>query len=86
VVPNPIRQSGYLRFALAREGAVRVDIFDLTGRLVGTPMNDAHAKAGPYELALGTSSWDARPLPSGLYFFRIQSPDGTSRGRFMIRR
>jgi hypothetical protein len=86
VVPNPIRDSGLLRFALAREGALRVDIFDLTGRLVGTPMDDPHAKAGPYEVALGSSRWDARPLPSGLYFYRIQSPDGTSRGRFMVRR
>jgi hypothetical protein len=86
VVPNPIRQSGHLRFTLAREGAVRVDIFDLTGRLVGTPLDESHAQAGPYEVALGSSSRDARPLPSGLYFFRIQSPDGTSRGRFMVRR
>src|SRR6185369_12661854 len=58
VAPNPIRQTGYLRFALAKDGAVRVDIFDVTGRLIGTPMNDPHAKAGPYELALGTSPAD----------------------------
>jgi hypothetical protein len=86
VAPNPIRHSGYLRFTLAKDGPVRVDIFDLTGRLVGTPMDDPHAKAGPYEIALGTSSWGAPPLASGLYFFRIQSPEGMSRGRFMVRR
>jgi hypothetical protein len=85
VVPNPMRDTGYLRFSLAREGAVRVDLFDLTGRLVGTPLNDAHAKAGVYDVPLGSASWNATQLPSGLYFYRIQGPDGTSRGRFMVR-
>jgi parallel beta-helix repeat protein len=86
VVPNPIRHSGHLRFALAKEGAVRVDVFDLTGRLVGTPLNDARAKAGPYEVPLGSTSWGAPSLPSGVYFYRIQSPDGVRRGRFLVRR
>ena len=45
VVPNPIRHSGHLRFALARAGPLRVDVFDLTGRLVGTPVNDVNAEA-----------------------------------------
>jgi len=34
---------------------------------------------------LGSAAWNATQLPSGLYFYRIQGPDGTSRGRFMVR-
>jgi len=64
---------------------VRVALFDLPGRLVGTPLNDAHAKAGVYDVPLGSAAWNATQLPSGLYFYRIQGPDGTSRGRFMVR-
>jgi protocatechuate 3,4-dioxygenase beta subunit len=86
VVPNPIRHSGQLRFTLSKEGALRVDVFDLSGRLIGTPMNEAHAKAGMYEVPLGSTAWNGPQLSSGLYFFRIQGPDGTSRGRFMVRR
>jgi hypothetical protein len=86
VLPNPIRDSGQLRFGISKDGAVRVDIFDLNGRMIGTPMNEAHASAGEFVIPLGSAGWGARSLSPGLYFYRVRTPDGTTRGRFMVRR
>jgi hypothetical protein len=86
VLPNPIRDSGQLRFGISRDGAVRVDIFDLSGRVIGTPMNEAQAKAGEFVIPLGSPGWGTGPLSPGLYFYRVRTPDGTTRGRFMVRR
>jgi parallel beta-helix repeat protein len=85
VVPNPIRGSGSLRFGTSKDGAVRVDIFDLSGRLIGTPLDEAQARAGEFAIPLGSASRGA-PLTPGLYFYRVRTPEGTTRGRFLVRR
>ena len=79
VLPNPIRDSGQLRFGISRDGAVRVDIFDLSGRVIVTPMDDAQARAGVFQIPLSS------PGGPGLYFYRVRTPDGTFRGRFLVR-
>ncbi len=86
VLPNPMRGSGQLRFGTSREGAVRVDIFDLSGRMIGTPVNEAHARAGEFVIPIGSPNGGTGSLSPGLYFYRVRTPDGTSRGRFMVRR
>jgi hypothetical protein len=84
VLPNPIRNSGQLRFGISREGSVRVDIFDLNGRMIATPMDEARAGAGEFVIPLASPGRGTGPLSPGLYFYRIRTPDGTSRGKFMV--
>ena len=86
VLPNPIRRSGQLRFGISRDGAVRVDIFDVTGRLVATPMDDPQARAGEFVIALHPSGWGGPAMAPGPYFYRVRTPDGATRGRFMVLR
>ena len=86
VVPNPVRGQGELRFALARDGAARVELFDLSGRAVRRLMDEAHAPAGEYTLSLGAGPGAGGPLPAGLYFYRIQAAGSVARGRFLILR
>jgi hypothetical protein len=83
VVPNPLRAQGQLRFAMARDGAARVELFDLTGRMVSRLMDEAHAPAGEYELPLDGA---IASLPPGLYFYRIQTSEAAARGRFLVLR
>ena len=86
VLPNPIRDSGQLRFGISRAGAVRVDIFDLSGRVIATPIDEAQANAGEFVIPLGSPGGGVGPLSPGLYFYRVRTPDGIARGRFMVRR
>src|SRR6185503_19805801 len=86
VLPNPIRDSGQLRFGISRAGAVRVDIFDLSGRVIATPIDEAQANAGEFVIPLGSPGGGVGPLSPGLYFYRVGTPDGIARGLFMVRR
>lgn len=73
--PNPLRGASTVRFDLARDADVKLEVFDLSGRRVGT-LADAAFAAGSYSVR-----WDGR-LPSGrragagLYFVRMS--DGPS--------
>lgn len=79
-VPNPLQRGGPIRFAVGRPGPVRLQVFDLLGRLVATLADD--------EMAPGerTFIWDGtdlrgRSLNRGMYLFRLTTQDGRETAR-----
>lgn len=68
--PNPFNPSTSIEFDLAEARPVRVDVFDLDGRLVASLL-DRRLEAGPH--SVGWSGRDSRglPVPSGAYLYRI---------------
>jgi hypothetical protein len=75
VRPNPLNPRTELSFTLAREGRVRVTVYDMRGRLVKTLL-DGFRAAGLQSLAWDGSNAHSQKVPSGVYFFRIQAPEG----------
>jgi len=68
--PNPLPGAGTVRFDLAREGDVALDVLDVTGRHVATLL-DHGLTAGRYSVR-----WDGRDatgqrVHAGLYFVRM---------------
>ena len=73
-IPNPTRGATTFRLALPRSGRVRLEAFDVSGRLLGAAVDGVLA-AGRYELR-----WDARGTAPGVYFARLLV-DGQVRAR-----
>lgn len=65
--PNPFNSRTIIGYSLRDAGRVRLDVFDLSGRLV-THLIDRHQEAGRFQIAL-----DAAELPAGLYFYRLNA-------------
>jgi hypothetical protein len=84
VGPNPLNPSGVLVFRTLKPGRVRVTIFDLHGRLVRTLTDTPRLPAGEQEVRIDGRGERGEVLPSGVYFYRVISPDGTITGRFAI--
>lgn len=85
VRPNPTYPAGTLTFSMDAVGPVSVWIYDLHGRLVRKL--DSPAVAAPMrELRLDGRDSRGRPLAAGVYFYRIEAPEGTATGRFVIAR
>jgi hypothetical protein len=63
--PNPFNAETRIGFELARAGEVRLDVFDITGRLVQR-LVDGRISEGSHEIG-----FDARDLPSGVYVYRL---------------
>ena len=63
--PNPFNPETVIRFGLPTGGRVRIEAFDLLGRLVRTILDET-TPAGWHEVR-----FDAAGLPSGTYVYRL---------------
>ncbi len=68
--PNPFNPSTTITFDVPRSSNIQLQVFDVTGRLVGT-LVDGFMEAGKH-----TQSWDASNQASGMYFVRMTSEQG----------
>ncbi|HET9252784.1 MAG TPA: putative Ig domain-containing protein [Candidatus Eisenbacteria bacterium] len=75
VSPNPINPSAVLSFGTTREGAVKIHLYDLAGRLVRT-LYDGSMPAGANSVAWDGNGDNGSRVSSGVYYFRVLSPDG----------
>ncbi len=70
--PNPFRAQGRISFVLPAQGEADLQIFDLSGRLVRTLISGQLA-AGGHNVAWDGNDDGARPVSSGLYYYRLNS-------------
>ncbi len=85
VSENPSRAGAALSLRLSRPGAVRVQLYDVSGRLVRT------LDQGSYPAGERVVRWDGKDdrgerVGSGVYFFHAATPDGVENRRIAILR
>ncbi len=74
--PNPFRESTTVRFYLKESAKATLTIFDQTGRLLRKIEGD---------YTKGTNMIEISDLPAGLMMYRIETPQGISDTRRMLR-
>ena len=65
--PNPFNPSTVIRFDLPKSDLVTLNIYDVSGRLVKTLLNE-HKSPGTYEV-----KFDASEISSGIYFYKLST-------------
>jgi len=68
--PNPFNPSTNIRFSLPAAGDIKLQVFDVNGRLVSTLINGVMS-AGNH-----TATFNAGSLASGTYLYRLDTPAG----------
>lgn len=76
--PNPFNPTTTIRFTLPEPAGVRLDLFDILGRRVGTLVND-RLSADAH-----TFTFDGSGLASGLYFYRLHAGDRVAVRKMML--
>ena len=69
--PNPFNPLTTISFELSDAGRVKLEIFDIRGRKVAT-LTDETKQAGNHTL-----QWNASDQPSGVYLYRLTTPNGS---------
>jgi hypothetical protein len=69
--PNPFNPATNIKFDLPESGNVKLNVYDITGRVVETLVNE--------KLSAGSYTYDFNPadISSGIYFYKLESENFT---------
>lgn len=81
-MPNPAFRNATFTFVMPRAGHARLDVFDISGRLLSTPL-DADVPSGPREVVWAGQRSDGTAVASGVYFARLQLDGEQRRSKFI---
>jgi hypothetical protein len=81
--PNPFNPTTTITFDVSASGQVRVDIYDVSGRLVRSLVND-RKDAGRYTVDWNGRDANGSQVHTGVYFYRMTAPGYTSPAKKMV--
>ena len=67
--PNPFNPETEITFSIARYSPVKITVYDITGKMVTLLVNDVR------EQGIYTIKFNGANLASGIYFFKLETPD-----------
>jgi PKD repeat protein len=76
VAPNPLNPEATLTFTTSRVGFVKVELYDVGGRLVRTILDEPMLAPGVHEARIEGRGSRGETLASGIYFIRGASAEG----------
>jgi hypothetical protein len=85
IAPNPLHGQAHVSYTLHQPGRVRLEIYDLQGRLVRR-LIDRVQTPGRYEIVWDGCDDRALRVPSGVYYARLDDDAGVGRRTVVITR
>jgi flagellar hook assembly protein FlgD len=83
--PNPSTGQVMIRYALPKATMVTIEVFDAGGGLVRR-FDEGRRPAGAFSVSWDGRDDNGRDLPTGVYFARIVTGQGSAMGRAVIAR
>jgi len=81
--PNPFNAQTTIQFALGAPGKVDLSVYDLLGRKIKS-LQSGQLEAGQHSLVWDGSNGDHKTVASGIYFYRLESPEGSRTMRMLL--
>lgn len=82
--PNPFNPSTTIGYYLAEPREVTLRIYDVSGRLVRTLRDGVHEEVGSHSVVWRGRDDEDRPLPSGVYFCRLEAGSESGMRRMVL--
>lgn len=83
--PNPFHDGTLVRFVVTTPAEVRLDVFDVRGRRVGGTEPE-YREGGWQEIRFDGLDLSGRPLPAGVYPYRVTAGGVVGSGRMVVTR
>jgi len=75
--PNPFKSQTAIRYSLPAETKVSLSIYDASGKLIKTMVNE-NAKPGLYSENWNGTDEQGKKVPKGVYFYRLEAGEFTA--------
>ena len=84
--PNPFNPSTTISFTLPGECAVRLEVYDVSGRLVARLIDNERQSAGTHDVAWNGKDTSGRAAASGIYVYRLAAGKETISRKMVLLR
>ena len=81
--PNPFNPITKIEFDVAKEGQLKIDVYNIRGQRVRSLVDDFYA-SGKYQVEWNGKDDNERDVASGVYFYRMQVGDFSSTRRMVL--
>lgn len=81
--PNPFKTQTAIRFSLPAESKVKLLIYDISGRLVRTLINEEEV-SGVYKVIWNSKNDRNQTVSAGIYFYKFQTPNYTETKKLLL--
>ncbi|HTX98875.1 MAG TPA: T9SS type A sorting domain-containing protein [Bacteroidota bacterium] len=81
--PNPFNPSTVIRFSLPKESPVKLQVFDITGALVKTLLDEA-VRPGNKEVVWDGTNQAGMKVASGMYLYRLESENFVAAKKMLL--
>ena len=81
--PNPFNPETTIRFELPHSADVRLTVYNLLGQRIVTLL-DEHREEGIHHFMWNGTDRTGRIVPSGMYFYRLETPNWTETNKLLI--
>ncbi len=82
--PNPFNPQTKISFELAQNQTISLDVFASDGRLVCTLISNQRLSSGQHEYRWNGKDAAGREMPSGVYLYRVQTPEKTWQNKMSL--
>jgi hypothetical protein len=65
-------------------GSVSAGLFDVSGRLVRQIVREVSMEAGEHDLVIDGRDDRGNRLATGVFFYRLETPEGIGQGRIVV--
>jgi hypothetical protein len=84
--PNPFDESTAIRYVLAEPAAVRLGVYDVTGRVIRVLVETAAGEPGEHVAHWDGTNAEGQPVAGGVYFYRLDAGGFTATRRTVFLR
>lgn len=77
--PNPFRDETYIPFHIFKQGALRIDVYDMNGNMIGEVLKTENIAPGDY-----VTKFERKNLASGIYYYRVSSGFNSYTGKMVV--
>jgi len=84
VSPNPTINSPRISYSIAKQCKVNLNVYDVTGRLVKTLLNNKTQTPNVYRLIWQTDDKQGRQLSAGVYFIKFNAGEFQSTQKILL--
>ena len=82
--PNPFNPVTTISFAIPKPGVVRVNIYDIAGRLVRRLLTKEYAAPGRDSVVWNGLDQNGKAVSSGVYFYRLEADEFSATRKMLL--